>query len=59
MAVQLASAMMATAGKKESPIAVRAAIRVLKHHMVKEPIFEAAASGAGVFPATTMGTPRD
>jgi hypothetical protein len=35
---------MAVAGAKEPLIAVRAAIRVLKQHMVKEPIFEAASS---------------
>jgi hypothetical protein len=44
MAVQLAPAMMRAAGKKEPPIAVRAAIRVLKQRKVKEPIFEAAFS---------------
>jgi hypothetical protein len=59
MVVQLVPAMMAVAGTKEPPIAVRAAIRVLKQHMVKEPIFEAASSRTEEFPATAMGTIRD
>jgi hypothetical protein len=51
--------MMAVAGAKEPPIAGRAAIRVLKQHMVKEPIFEAASSRpVGLF-ATAIGTTRD
>src|SRR5712691_4902229 len=32
--------MMAVSGAKEPPIAVQAAIRILKQHMVKEPILE-------------------
>jgi hypothetical protein len=59
MVVQLVPAMMAMVGAKEPPIAVRAAIRVLKQHMVKEPIFEAASSRTEEFPATAMGTIRD
>jgi hypothetical protein len=59
MVVQLVPAMMAVVGAKEQPIAVRAAIRILKQHMVKEPIFEAASSRTKEFPATAMGTIRD
>jgi hypothetical protein len=50
--------MMEVVGAKEPPIAVRAAIRVLKQHMMKEPIFEAPSPGTEEFPATAMRTTR-
>ena len=50
---------MAVAGEKEPPIAHRAAIRVLKQDMAKEPIFDAASSGTEELFAATMGTTRD
>jgi hypothetical protein len=50
--------MMAVAGEKEPPIAGRTAIRVLKQHSVKEPIFEAASSRTEELFATAMGTTR-
>jgi hypothetical protein len=53
------SMMMAEAGVKEPPIAGRAAIRVLKQHMVKEPIFEAASSRSEELFAAAIGTTRD
>lgn len=59
MVVQLVPAMMAVVRAKEPPIAVRAAIRVLKQHMVKEPILETASSRAKEFTATAMRTIRD
>jgi len=59
MVVQLVPAMKEVADAKEPPIAGRAAIRVLKQRMVKEPIFEAASSRTEEFPATAMGTTRD
>jgi hypothetical protein len=59
MVVQLVPAMMAVVGAKKPLIAVRAAIRVLKQHMVKEPIFEAPSSRTEEYPATAMGTIRD
>jgi hypothetical protein len=59
MMVQLVPAMMAVVGAKKPPIAVRASIRVLKQHMVKEPIFEAASSRTEEYPATAMWTTRD
>jgi hypothetical protein len=59
MMVQLVPAMMAVVGAKKPSIAVRAAIRILKQHMVKEPIFEAASSRTEEYPATAMGTTRD
>ena len=40
--VKLFTMMMVVAEAIESPIAGRAAIRVLKKHMMKEPVFEAA-----------------
>ena len=58
MVVQLVPAMMAVVGAKEPPITVRAAIRVLKQHMMKEPIFEAPSPGTEEFPATAMRTTR-
>ncbi len=51
--------MMAVAGAKEPPVAVRAAIRVLKQHMVKEPIFEAASSRSEELFAAAIGTTGD
>jgi hypothetical protein len=51
--------MMAITEAKEPLIAGRAAIRVLKQHMVKEPIFEAASSRTEEFRATAMGTTRN
>ena len=50
---------MAVAEAKEPRIAGRTAIRVLKQHMVKEPIFEAAFSRMEEFFATAIGTTRD
>ena len=50
---------MAEAGVKEPPIAGRAAIRVLKQHMVKEPVFEAASSRPVELFAAAIGTTRD
>jgi hypothetical protein len=54
--VLMFSMMMAVVGAKEPQIAGRAAIRVLKQHMVKEPIFEAASSRSEELLATTIGT---
>jgi hypothetical protein len=53
------SVMMAVVGAKESQIAGRAAIRVLKKHMVKEPIFEAASSRSEELFAAAIGTTSD
>ena len=50
--------MMAVSGAKEPPIAVQAAIRILKQHMVKEPILEAAPSRSKELFAPAIGTPR-
>ena len=58
MVVQLVPAMMAVVRAKESPITVRAAIRVLKQHMVKEPIFEAASFRSEELFAAAIGTTR-
>jgi hypothetical protein len=52
------SVMMAVVGAKESQIAGGAAIRVLRKHMVKEPIFEAASSRPVELFATAIGTTR-
>jgi hypothetical protein len=50
--------MMAVSRAKESLIARHAAIRVLKQHMMKEPILKAGSPGtAKLFPAA-IGTPR-
>src|SRR6266436_2661511 len=57
--VLMFSVMMAVAGAKEPQIAGRAAIRVLKQHMVKEPIFEAASSRSKELFAAAIGTTRD
>jgi hypothetical protein len=43
---------------KESPIASRAPIRVLKQQKVTEPIFEAVSSGTEKLCTTTIRTPR-
>jgi hypothetical protein len=51
--------MMAVVGAKKPPIADRATIRVLKQHMVKEPIFEAASSRTEELFAAAIGTTRD
>jgi hypothetical protein len=48
--------MIAVAGVKEPPIAGGTAVRVLKQHIVKEPIFEAASPRTEELFATTMGT---
>ena len=58
MAVQLASAMTEAAGKKEAPVAVRAAVGVLKQDMVTDPISEAVSFRTEEFLATAMGTTR-
>jgi hypothetical protein len=50
---------MAVAGAKEPPIAVRAAIGVLQQHAVKEPIFEAASSRPVELFASAVGTTSD
>jgi hypothetical protein len=57
--VQLFLVMMAVAGAKEATIAGRAAIGVLKHHKVAEPIFDAASFRTEELFAATMGTTRD
>ncbi len=59
MVVLVFSVMMAVVGAKESQIAGRAAIRVLKKHMVKEPIFKAASSRSEELFAAAIGTTRD
>jgi hypothetical protein len=51
--------MMAVARAKEPSIAGRAAIRVLKQHMVKEPMFEAAPSLSEELFLAAIGTIRD
>lgn len=58
-AVLVSPVMMDVAGAKEPRIAVRAAIRVLKQHMVKEPVFEAASFRPEELFAAAIGTPRD
>jgi len=50
--------MMAVAGAKEPLIAGHAAIRALKQHMVKEPIYKAVSSRSVELFATAIGTPR-
>ena len=59
MVVLVFPVVMAVAGAKEPPIADRAAIRVLKQHIVKEPIFEAASSRSDELSAAAIGTTRD
>ena len=51
--------MMAVAEGKEPPIAARAAIRDLKQHIPKEPVFDAASSRTEKLFATTMRTLSD
>jgi hypothetical protein len=50
---------MAVAGEKEPPIARRTAIRALKQHMAKKPIFDADSSRTEELFATAMGATRD
>jgi hypothetical protein len=50
---------MPVAEAKEPPIAGRAAIRVLKQHMAKEPIPDTDSSRTEELFATAMGTTRD
>ncbi len=52
--VQLFLVMMAVSSAKEPLIAGRAAIRVLKHHKVAEPIFDAASFRTKELFATTI-----
>jgi len=59
MVVLVFPVMMAVPGAKEPPIAVRAAIWVLKQHVVKEPIFEAAPFRPEELFATAIGATRD
>lgn len=59
MVVQLVSAMtVEVAEAKEPLITTRTAIRILKEHLVKEPIFEAVSSRTEESPASAMGAPR-
>src|SRR5215469_9316832 len=58
-AVHLFPVVMDVAESKEPRITGRTAIRVLKQHMVKEPIYEAAFSRMEEFFATALGTTRD
>jgi hypothetical protein len=51
--------MMAVSGVKESLIAGRAAIGILKQQMVKEPIFEAVSPRSKELFAAAIGTPSD
>jgi hypothetical protein len=53
------SVMTTVAGAKEPRIAGRAAIRVLKQHIVNEPIFEAASFRSEELFAAAIGTTRD
>jgi hypothetical protein len=57
--VQLFLVMMAVAGAKEPPIAGHAAIRVLKQHMAKKPIFDANSSRTEELFAAAMRTTRN
>jgi len=54
--VQLFLVMMAMTEAKEPLIAGRAAIRVLKHHKVAEPIFDAGSFRTEELFATAIGT---
>ena len=56
--VMLAFPVMAETGVKEPLVASRAAIRLLKQHMAKNPIFEAASSRTEELFAATIGTTR-
>ena len=59
MVVRLFLVMMAVASAKEPLIAGRAAIRVLKHHKVAEPIFDAASFRTKELFTAAIGTTRD
>ena len=59
MVVQLFLVMMAVAGAEEATIAGHAAIRVLKHHKVAEPILDAGSFRTEELFAAAMGTTRD
>jgi hypothetical protein len=59
MVVQLVPMMMTVVRAKKPPIAVRAAIGVLKQYMMKEPILEAASSRTEELFATAIGAARD
>ena len=50
---------MAMAGKKETPITHRTAIRVLKQHMAKEPFFDAFSFRTEELFATAVRTTGD
>ncbi len=59
MVVLVFPVMMAVSGAKEPPIAGQAAIRILKQHMVKDPILEAAPSRSKELFAAAIRTPTD
>lgn len=59
MEVLVFHALIAEGVVKEPPIESHAAIRPLKQHILKEPIFEAASSRPPEFFATAMGTTTD
>jgi len=50
---------MAEGGAKEATVAGRAAVRVVKQYMAKEPIFDADSSRTEELFAAAMGTNRD
>jgi len=54
--VVLVFPVMAETGAKKTLVASRAAIRLLKQHMAKNPIFDAASSRSEELLATTIGT---
>jgi len=54
--VVLVFCVMAETGVKGPPIAIRAAIRLLKQQMAKDPIFEAFSSRSEELFAATIGT---
>jgi hypothetical protein len=56
--VMLVFPVMAETGVKEPFVASRAAIRLLKQHMAKNPIFEADSSRMEELFAATIGTTR-
>ena len=55
--LQLFLVMMAVAGAEEATIAGHAAIRVLKHHKVAEPVFDAASFRTKELFATAVRAP--
>ncbi len=59
MVVQLFLVMMAMTEAKEPLIAGRTAIRVLEHHKVAEPIFDAASFRTEELFTAAIGTTRD